>query len=601
MQPETRNVLVEAHGLFSAGQVEQAGRLCRQVLANFPDHPNALYLMGLVHHKQGDADQALTLLSRACRIKDAPATWLSDLAELMRAAGRLPEAEPLVRRAIAGDEKLATAWNNLGLILQQRTSASTDAHLDEALGCYDKAIALDPNLTLAYFNRGTLLLSRGDFERGWRDYEWRKQSLAYKAAVKNAPTAPWLGGEPIQGKTVLVYWEQGLGDTLQFCRYLRDLNDLGARVVFSPQGTLGGLLRGLKADFELIDLKDKRVRVDFHVPLLSLPLAFRTTLDTVPGRTPYLDVDAASLGFWRRHLDGDGFKIGICWQGATGATDAGRSFAVAEFQSIARIPGVRLFSLHKGVGASQLERLPEGMQVETFAGRLDAGRDAFVDTAAVMKLCDLVITSDTATAHLAGALGVPAWVVLKHVPEWRWMLERSDSPWYPSLRLFRQSTPGDWRGVFAELEKALRTLLHEGWTMARPAETFPKTPHVAASWGEIIDKITILEIKQERIGEGPALDHVRRELALLAASASAPLAAIQALQPLKDELRTVNEALWEIEDRIRTKEAGQAFDDDFIALARSVYKKNDERSRLKRAMNQLLDSELVEEKQYSSY
>ena len=600
MQQDVRSALTQAHALFGAGRMDPAGRLCVQVLERVPGEPNALHLLGLIHHHQGDLAQALELVERACQVPGAPAPWFSNLAELLRVKGQYAEGERMARRALEGDVGLATAWGNLGLILQQ-TGTVDGARLAEAVACYDRAVALDPGLAIAYFNRGTLLLSHGDLARGWPDYEWRKQTRTYTAAPRKFAEAPWLGGQDISGKTLLVHWEQGLGDTIQFCRYLRTLNGLGARVLFAPQKQLTGLMRGLAADFELVDIQGPDLRFDYHVPLLSLPLALGTTLETIPDGVPYLDADRDSTSFWRRHVEEGGFRIGICWQGAPGAWDAGRSFSIDEFQAIARIPGVRLYNLHKGAGLSQLDHLAPDMSVETFAGRLDAGPDAFVDTAAVMKLCDLVITSDTATAHLAGALGVPTWVALKHVPEWRWMLVRSDSPWYPTVRLFRQPAYGDWKGVFLEMEKALRTLLNGTATRPRGEAALPRSPQVVASWGEILDKLTILEIKSARIQDAAALANVRRELELLSETAGAPLARIPDLLPLKARLRAVNEELWGIEDRIRAKEQRQAFDDEFILLARSVYRTNDERSRIKREINRLLDSEVVEEKQYSSY
>ena len=188
---------------------------------------------------------------------------------------------------------------------------------------------------------------------------------------------------------------------------------------------------------------------------MSLPLAFQTDLSNSPRRTTYLGVEEARIESWKKIIGPDGFKIGICWQGNMGDMDLGRSFPVRQFLPLGLIPGLRLISLQKGHGESQLMHVPAGMMVETLGADFDAGPDAFVDTAAVMKCCDLVITSDTAVAHLAGALGVKTWVALKQVPDWRWFLERDDSPWYPSMRLFRQGSPGDWDGVFASMKVAL--------------------------------------------------------------------------------------------------------------------------------------------------
>jgi hypothetical protein len=202
---------------------------------------------------------------------------------------------------------------------------------------------------------------------------------------------------------------------------------------------------------------DRPPQFDFEIPIMSMPFAFRTTIDTVPASVPYLSAEQERVTPWKARIGSDGFRIGICWQGAKGGeVDIGRSFPVRLFEGIAGIPGVRLISLQKNAGMEQLRDLPAGMKVETFGDDLDPGPDAFVDTAAIMEVLDLVITSDTAVAHLAGALGRPVWVALSHVPDWRWLLDRSDSPWYPKMRLFRQKERGDWQSVFAEMETGLR-------------------------------------------------------------------------------------------------------------------------------------------------
>ena len=190
--------------------------------------------------------------------------------------------------------------------------------------------------------------------------------------------------------------------------------------------------------------------------MMSLPLAFGTRLETVPAEVPYLRADAERVARWKRRIGGEGFRIGIAWQGRSkGKVDLTRSFALGELRGLSQIAGVRLISLQKDEGSEQLARLPEGMKVETLGEEFDAGPDAFVDSAAVMESLDLVISLDTAIAHLAGALARPVWVALKHVPDWRWLLDRADSPWYPTMRLFRQPARGDWKGVFGAMEREL--------------------------------------------------------------------------------------------------------------------------------------------------
>jgi hypothetical protein len=205
----------------------------------------------------------------------------------------------------------------------------------------------------------------------------------------------------------------------------------------------------------IVDVNDAFLRFDCHCPLLSLPLAFRTGQETIPRQIPYLAAEPDRISQWKARIGPEGFKIGICWQGGTAGIDIGRSFPLRCFENLSRIPGVRLIGLHKGKGEAQLGDLPEGMVVESFGEELDSGPDAFIDTAAVMTCCDLVISSDTSIAHLAGSLGIKTWMALKYVPEWRWQLDREDSPWYPSMRLFRQERFHDWDGVFQRIGNAL--------------------------------------------------------------------------------------------------------------------------------------------------
>jgi len=254
---------------------------------------------------------------------------------------------------------------------------------------------------------------------------------------------------------------------------------------------------------------------------------------------------------------------------------------------------VTLVSLQKGPGTEQLRDVADRIAVTDLGSRLDEAAGPFMDTAAVMRNLDLVITTDTAAAHLAGALGVPVWVALPFAPDWRWLADRADSPWYPTMRLFRQERPGDWQGVFARLAEALRE------RVAQAPRAQPVTVEIAP--GELIDKITILEIKSARLAEADKLANVRRELAALVAVRERAVPPSDELARLTAELKAANEALWDIEDEIRRCEGGQDFGPRFIELARSVYRTNDRRAGLKRRINQLLGARFLEEKSYAKY
>ena len=257
--------------------------------------------------------------------------------------------------------------------------------------------------------------------------------------------------ESLSGKTILLYAEQGLGDTIQFCRYVQLVASLGAKVILEVQRPLVPLLRGLAGVESLIAKGDQLPEFDYQCPLMSLPLAFKTDLNSIPVSQRYLEAQAQRVVYWRERLKSNKFKIGISWQGSqTSKIDIGRSFELSRFEKIAQLPNVQLISLQKGYGTEQLKTMPVGMEVMDLGGQMDA-EGAFLDSAAVMMNLDLVITSDTALAHLAGALGVKTWVALKYVPDWRWMLDRDDSPWYPSIKLFRQQELDEWTPVFEQI------------------------------------------------------------------------------------------------------------------------------------------------------
>jgi hypothetical protein len=331
-----------------------------------------------------------------------------------------------------------------------------------------------------------------------------------------------------------------------------------------------------------------------HAPLLSLPRLFGTTLATIPADVPYLFAKPELIEHWRRELAGVAeFQVGLAWQGDPRHTeDKARSIPLAQFEPLAQIPGVRFYSLQKGPGTEQLAAAGERLRIIDLGPRLDEQTGAFLDTAAVMKNLDLVITCDSGVAHLAGALGVPVWVALAFTGDWRWLLERTDSPWYPTMRLFRQPRPGDWPAVFAQLAAALRE---------RATPPGPPRVEIPISPGELIDKLTILEIKRARLGDAEKLGNVEKELQALTAARERTLPASDELTRLTGDLKAVNESLWDVEDALRACEREQDFGPRFIDLARSVYRNNDRRSALKRQINQLFGSALQEEKAYEKY
>lgn len=562
-----------------------------RALSMRPDFAAAHTNRGAALREMERLDEALASYDRAIALAPGLATAHDNRGVVLRHLDRLDDSLASHDAALALEPGNAEASSNRGVTLQELQ------RFDEALASYDRALARGgdapgSDYREAGWNKAQLVLLRGDYARGWPLYEARRGKPEFPSV--GDPAVPlWRPGMPLAGKSILVHWEQGLGDTIQFCRYVRLLRAQAGRVLFAPQRPLMGLMRGLGAGIEIVDPDDPPRDYDLRLPLLSLPLALGGT--AIPADVPYLRAEPERIDRWRARLAGDGLRVGVCWQGNRSAIDRGRSFPAAELLALSQVSGVRLISLQKGDGAAQLARLPSGLRIETLGEDFDAGPDAFLDSAAVLTMCDLVVTSDTAMAHLAGALGVNTWVVLKAVPDWRWQLERRDSPWYPTLRLFRQAARGAWGPVFQEMADEL------GRLAAGPAPPRLATPKVPISWGEVIDKITILEIKVEHLKDARAAANVAHELALLAAIAAPQLAASSDLAAHKTALRAVNQALWDVEDALRRLEAAGRFDDEFVGLARSVYRQNDRRAAIKRQINALLASEIVEEKSYEPY
>ncbi|HVS40370.1 MAG TPA: hypothetical protein VMS17_32735, partial [Gemmataceae bacterium] len=417
----------------------------------------------------------------------------------------------------------------------------------------------------------------------------------------------WDGG-PLQGRTILLHAEQGLGDTLQFIRYAPLVKAKGGHVVVQCQGSLIPLLSRCAGVDSLVPWGAKPPPFDVYAALLSLPALLGTTLSNIPNEVPYLHADPALVEHWRRQLAiVPGFKVGVAWQGSIRhAWDRHRSVPLSSFAPLAAVPGVRLISLQKGPGSEQAQG-PLPFPIADFGDLVDRTGGAFMDTAAILPHLDLVISVDTAVAHLAGALGAPVWLALHHTPDWRWLLNRSDSPWYPSARLFRQPAPGEWAPVFREIAKALNErALASG--RRKPADEPPRLL-VPVSAGELLDKISILRIKEERIGDPEKRRHVQDELAALESARQTVVQAARLqedaggppappLAELEAELAAVNARLWDVEDALRVCERNQDFGPRFIALARSVYQTNDRRAAAKRAINDLLGSPLVEVKSY---
>lgn len=425
-----------------------------ELIASYPEMATLYVQRGSLLLAAKQMEGALTDFDRALALDPLNVEGHFGSGGALQAQGNLRDAIDSYSRALELQPNHAFALNNRALALRQL------GRIDEAIQSYDAAIDLMPDCPDFRFGKGMCLLLLGSFQQGWPLYEWRKAAIRPVGPPAQSGS-PWQG-EPLDGKVLLIQAEQGLGDTIQFCRFGAMAHSLGAKVVLQVQDRLTRLLETLPFPAGILGETALPPKCDYHAMLLSMPLHFR---DTIPAAVPYLSAEPPRADYWNNRLGSRGFKIGISWQGEKSwkgedkPEDRTRSFPLRLFQRISKIPDVRLISLQKGDGIEQLAALPEGMAVETLGEEFDAGLQSFLDTAAVMQSLDLVISADTAIAHLAGALGRPFWVALKHVPDWRWLLGREDSPWYPSCRLFRQTKPDDWDDVFSRMEVEIRRQL----------------------------------------------------------------------------------------------------------------------------------------------
>ncbi len=510
---------------YQAGDLPRAVELIGRAIDSNPDNAAAHSNRGLALQQLKRLDEALESYDRALKLEPGLAEIYYNRGNVLQELARLDEALESYDRALKLMPGLAEAYSNRGNALKelkrldealesyecalQLKPDDAGAHfnrgnalqelnrLDEALDSYDHALRLKPDYAEAHGNRGNALkalkrladaldsyqrslelkpdyaeghwnlalccLLMGDFARGWKEYEWRwrNEKLGKLLGKKRNVTQPlWLGADSLQGKTILLYGEQGLGDTLQFCRYAKLVSDMGARVILEVPKPLMALLANLAGVAQLVAEGEELPAFDYYCPLLSLPLAFNTVLNTIPSSDGYIASDSGKVAEWKARLgERTQPRIGLAWSGsATHANDRNRSVALSDL--IARLPRqFQYVSLQKETRDADKETLDSRTDILHFDEQLHD----FSDTAALCQLMDLVVSVDTSVAHLAGAMGRPVWVLLPFVPDARWLLDRNDSPWYPSARLFRQDNIGDW---VSAIDKVRTELLRPSRTQA---------------------------------------------------------------------------------------------------------------------------------------
>lgn len=436
---------------------EEAVQTFERALSLQPRHVQALNNLGLALCNLQRFEDALASFDRALAIQPSFPEAINNRGTALRALNRQEEALACHEHAVALQPGFAQAHYNRGVVLEEL------AEFAAAMPCYDRAVALRQNYASAWRRKAMLHLALGQFEAGWPLYEWRHQPDDGPSDVRAFAQPPWLGGDPPEGQRILIHAEQGLGDTLQFCRYIPMVQALGFRVVLEVQAGLAPLMRTLGSDIEVVAQGDALPEFDCQCPLLSLPLAFHTVLNTVPRDVPYLSIDPDKQHQWHAWLGPRSQpRVGVVWSGAARhLNDRSRSIPVALWGPLMEDRlDIDFHRLHKEHRAGDAEFLAAHPHLHDWEIQLLD----FTDTAALIGEMDLVISVDTSVAHAAGALGKPVWLLLNRAADFRWMTARDDSPWYPHTRIFRQARQGDWAEVLARVHQALET-------------TFPHRPH----------------------------------------------------------------------------------------------------------------------------
>lgn len=431
-------------------QFDEARRCYEKAIALNPRYADAHNNLGIALQEMNLLDEALAAFRRAIELQPDNAEAHNNLGGALLKKHQVADAIPFLERALQLKPKLAKAHNNLASAYHRQV------RLEDAAASFRRAIELEPQWKLPRFNLGLLLLFQGDFEQGWIEHEARCDAPELRHIKQNLPRPRWDGSD-LNGKRILIYTEQGFGDAIQFARYVPMVAERGGRVILGCRAPLVSLFRTVEGVEQLISQDESLPEFDCHCSLMSLPALFKTTLDTIPKNIPYLKADPQKIQRWRdRFAEADDrLKVGLVWAGNPAQeNDVNRSMRLENYAALASVEGVRFYAMQKAAGAEQAKHPPAGMD---FTDLSDEIAD-FSDSAAVLSNLDLLISVDTAPAHLAGALGRPVWTILTYHPDWRWMKDRLDCPWYPTMRLFRQQQQGIWDVPVQQAAEQLRQL-----------------------------------------------------------------------------------------------------------------------------------------------
>lgn len=445
-------VLRLAGQFLDGGRVGEAENLLDDILSAAPDTAPALNLKAVLLFRTNRNEAAVALMERAVGLAPDAAAFRRNLCPIYERVGRYDDALRVGRQAIDVDRYDLQTLHNLALIHYRRLE------LDDSIACARRALAIDPSAPGPHLQLAETLLLKGEFAEGWDEYEWRYRTDGAALPLPSNDRPQW-DGTPLPGKTLLLIADQGFGDSIQFCRYVPWVRERCADVIVAADRTLHPLIRQVGPGVKTVDRWEECPSFTAYCPLSGLPRLHRTRLHTIAGPAAYLRADAERTGSWRARLDGliqpRTRRVGIVWAGRpTHNNDANRSIKLTELGPIAEMDGITLVSLQKGSGQRE---------IAAYFGRAPLLNAAamvadFADTMAVIEALDLVVAVDTAVAHLAGAMGKPVWIMLPYAPDWRWLLDRNDSPWYPTARLFRQARAGDWSTLVRLVAESLSQL-----------------------------------------------------------------------------------------------------------------------------------------------
>jgi tetratricopeptide (TPR) repeat protein len=617
------------NALRKQGLIDEAVDCYGRALDLDPNLPDAHFFLGMAYKEKNDCKNAITHFERSLSLNDKSPSARTQLADTYRIDGRAADAIVLLAPTLDNETSTAEGCNVLGMCyyaegdLYQAINAYSksldiqpdlpDAHNnlgaalqavgrhDEAMEHFETALRSRPLFAIAHVNRALMWLRNGEYARGWFEFEWRRELETHRLRDYGRPL--WTGGS-LEGRTILLHAEQGVGDTFQFVRFAQQVKKRGGTVFMECQKAAYPLVQSCPGIDRVIERGKPLPEFDVQAPLVSLPGALGVTLTSIPARQPYVFADETLVDAWQTRLNGHtGFKVAIAWQGNPDfKADHLRSIPLSHYEHLATVDGVRLISVQKNDGVEQLNEIEDRFEVIDYSEELDTANGPFMDTAAVLRAVDLVVTSDTSLAHLAGAMHVPTWVAIPFAADWRWGDHTDACLWYPTVRLFRQPVFGDWTSVFKTMADELSLVVAgDRDRVARQQSHGVPAPTVPVSLGELLDKISILEIKADRMESAEKLLHVNAELSALRGCAADHLSTTPALKPLQEQLLEVNKQLWEIEDEIRCCERDGDFGDRFMQLARAVYLTNDRRAAIKKEVNTLSGSRLHEEKSYAEF